>query len=196
MQCCIQNAQLLWYLFQLIKISFNFFERINFIIMNLQVGLEIFLKTDFPYRVSLNSVVSKSMVTNHFHPKIFDFVVKLVPQHLKCVNPMDFQSLIESKQKTIACDVKFQTVFGLQVFYFSRFLRQYTTGISSLKMTFIESNFDVQSCTTFRIKIEYEIEFHSVFAVKTLLSANYKEGEKNVRPSYNLYAESQMGSTN
>ena len=81
--------------------------------MNLQVGLEIFLKTDFPYRVSLNSVVSKSMVTNHFHPKIFDFVVKLVTQHLKCVNPMDFQSLIESKQKMIACDVKFQTVFGL-----------------------------------------------------------------------------------
>ena len=77
--------------------------------MNLQVGLEIFLKTDFPYRVSLNSVVSKSMVTNHFHPKIFDFVVKLVPQHLKFVNPMDFQI----KQKTIACDVKFQTVFGL-----------------------------------------------------------------------------------
>ena len=37
--------------------------------MNLQVGLEIFLKTDFPYRVSLNSVVSKSMVTNHFQPQ-------------------------------------------------------------------------------------------------------------------------------
>ena len=80
--------------------------------MNLQVGFEIFLKTDFPYRVSLNSVVSKSMVTNLFGPKTF-FVVKLVPRHLKCVNPMDFQSLIESKQKTIACDVKFQTVFGL-----------------------------------------------------------------------------------
>ena len=39
--------------------------------MNLQVGLEIFLKTDFPYRVSLNSVVSKSMVTNLFGPKTF-----------------------------------------------------------------------------------------------------------------------------
>ena len=90
---------------------------------------------------------------------------------------MDFQFLIESKQKTIACDVEFQTVFGLQVFYFSRFLRQYTTGISSLKMTFIESNFDVQSCTTFRIKIEYEIEFHSVFTVK-ILSAVTKKKEK------------------
>ena len=55
------------------------------------------------------------MITNFLVPKylILDFVVKLVPQHLKCVNPMAYQFLIESKQKTIACDVEFQTVFGL-----------------------------------------------------------------------------------
>ena len=83
-----------------------------------QDKFQFFWKNHFHYNEFASgsrdhSVVSKSMVTNHFHPKIFDFVVKLVPQHLKCVNPMDFQSLIESKQKTIACDVKFQTVFGL-----------------------------------------------------------------------------------
>ena len=79
--------------------------------MNLQVALKIFLKTDF--RIMWHQRLW--LLLNFLVPKylILDFVVKLVPQHLKCVNPMAYQFLIESKQKTIACDVEFQTVFGL-----------------------------------------------------------------------------------